>query len=191
MSTTGNTSPGAKGDWDTLVSEGRELAATLSQNKWKLGDLALRVEPIGERGGEPTGVEDRLRHFADLIGVGYNSLREYRAVSDAWPSNARRLAFPWSVHQALRSLEDRAEVIGSRDSWTVREARELAAERRAKQREPAAPHGVQIPRKGTDATYSVTWTSVYAVLRRHLSDDPGLLNAVRRDLLAVFDGGAS
>jgi hypothetical protein len=190
MSTAGNTSPEAKGDWDTLVSEGRELATALSQSKWRLGDLALRAEAMGERGGEPTGAEGRLRDFADLISVEYNSLREYRAVSNAWPSNARRLAFPWSVHQALRGLEDRAEVIGSRDSWTVREARELAAERRAKQRESAAPHGVQIPSKGTDAIYSVTWTSVYAVLRRHLSDDPGLLNAVRRDLLSVFEGAS-
>lgn len=172
--------------WSDLVSEGRRLASSLSEDQWSIGDLALEVESVGERGGAPTGAGDHLRDFAELIGVGYNSLREYRSVANAWPI-ARRLAkVPWSVHQVLRGLEDRVEVIGSRSSWTVREAQAFVAERRAHEQAPAMPTEIHVPSAGVDAQIPVTWRSVDEVLRRHLGGHPELLRALRRELLPFW-----
>ena len=117
------------------MSEGRRLADEHSRHQFRLGDLALMVEPIGRHGGAPTGATARLNSYAREIGVDFKTLAEYRWVSSRWAADSRRLdSASWSAHQALAPLEDRAEVIASRPRWTAREARETAAARRRRER---------------------------------------------------------
>jgi hypothetical protein len=99
--------------WAQLVELGRFVEGSARQ--WLLGDLAARVTADSRYG------QRMLRKYADEIGVPYNTLREYRAVSRAWPQNDRRLSLSWSVHQAFAALDDRAELLVSRDDWTLRQ----------------------------------------------------------------------
>lgn len=160
---------------ESLVAKGRELASSLSDNKWGLGDLARKVEP-----GD-------LRDFADVIGVPYNSMREYRAVADAWPTDSR-LSFSYSVHQALRALPDRFEVIECRNSWTVQEARDFVSDRRSREGRSNTPGNVGIPDDGVDAHYAVQWSRVDEILQDELSDNPEVLARITKRMLVLFGG---
>ena len=185
----GNTLSTDRPDVVGLVEEGRQLAASLSENKWGLGDVAQRFEPIGARGGSPA--QPRLREFADQIGVSYNSLREYRAVAAAWPNDRRLSSVPYAIHQALRGREDRFEIIGSRDRWTVREARELVAEsRRGEGRPGRRPGAVGLPGDDDEPFSAVTWASVAVILEEELREHEEIHERVRERLLPLFEGAA-
>jgi hypothetical protein len=124
-----------------LLEAGRRLAARVNGHQWELGDLALRVEPVGSHGGIATGAEFRLRVFANEIDVAFKTLNECRHVAGKWASDSRCLdSASWSVHQALASLDDRAEVITSR-KWTVAAARDYVAMQRDRPHVDRPVHG--------------------------------------------------
>jgi hypothetical protein len=105
--------------WDDLVLAGQRCETA---RNWILGDLALEVETsYGER---------NLQRYADEISVGHDALIKYRYVASRWNSGNRIQNLAWSVHQIFAALDDRAEVIRSRPTWTVAEAREYAEWRR-------------------------------------------------------------
>src|SRR5262245_22937131 len=94
--------------WDQLVSAGRQAAQAEGDAKWALGDLALEAEPMGSRGGEPTGALERLREYGEAIGVELETLRDYRAVAHSWPDGARApLDASWTAHRLLAGVPDR------------------------------------------------------------------------------------
>lgn len=107
------------------VQRGRELVARENGARWELGDLALKVAPVGTHGGKHDGeTEAALNRFAVEIGIGYEALDSYRQVAAKWPKSTR-VDLPWSVHRAFASLKnDRERVIRSH-KWTAREAREF------------------------------------------------------------------
>lgn len=98
-----------------------------SEERWELGDEALRLEPIGRKGPRG-GVTDRLAELAESKGMAPKTLRICRGVAHAWPKKHRRKDLPWSVHSTLRGQPDRFDLIKERD-WTVREAQELIRSR--------------------------------------------------------------
>lgn len=103
-----------------------------SRANWVKGEIAARVVT---RYGENT-----LAEFAEKTGESVTSLRAYRTVRQKWDENSRRLEISWSVHQALASQEDRADLIASQETWTVDQARALVSERRAQAAESERRH---------------------------------------------------
>jgi len=104
--------------WDELVAEGRRA---IDGFQWKLGDLAGEVET--------SYGEASLAAYAAEINVNYTTLSEYRRIANLYEI-PRRLGISWGAAQALAAQPDRLELIASR-KWTVAQARELAASRRA------------------------------------------------------------
>lgn len=82
------------------VAEGRRLVEQLQQDKWRLGDLALEVAPMGD-GHARNGASDVLDDYADAIGLEAGTLRQYRTVANAWPDGTRVPSASWSVHREL------------------------------------------------------------------------------------------
>jgi hypothetical protein len=91
--------------------------------QWVLGDIAAHV---GIQYGD-----GRLREHAKEAGIEYNTLIEYRRVSQAYGEKSRRLDISWSVHQVFAAERDRLVLIG-RDGWTVAAARDAVAYRRSR-----------------------------------------------------------
>ncbi|MEU2840932.1 DUF6192 family protein [Streptomyces sp. NPDC007076] len=96
--------------WSRYVRQGRDLVQEESRIQFELGDLALKMVPIGED-GRTHGVFIVLDRYADQIGSNVHTLMEYRAVAHAWPPDQRVPDVAWSVHRAFDALEDRFEVI--------------------------------------------------------------------------------
>lgn len=97
-------------DLEALGSAGEALAQANDRNRWKLGDLAMRVTT---KWGEHEFIQ-----FAGRIKVFAKTLYDYRAVSAFYPSFSARAEFPnlsWShyrmcarlghVEAAMRMLE--------------------------------------------------------------------------------------
>lgn len=103
--------------YEDLVAEWHRVEGTAN---WIKGDLAAEVITVHGAG--------KLQEFAAEVETPFNTVEELRRVAVAFPENSRRLDIPWSVHQALASLDDRAELI---TGWTgtVAEARQLVKSR--------------------------------------------------------------
>jgi hypothetical protein len=96
-----------------------------TDEQWRLGDEALKAEPIG-RSGPRGGVGDRIDQLADEWGVEPKTLRILRGVAHDWPKGKRNKRLPWSVHAALRQLPDDVKFTAVKDdSLTVRSAQAL------------------------------------------------------------------
>lgn len=96
--------------YDELVRRGREVAQRLSKSQWELGDLALKVVPMGEQ-HKHNGSIERLQQYADEIGVAFDALDLYRRVAAAWPDRTRIRSASWSVHRELMSHPQRGRIL--------------------------------------------------------------------------------
>ena len=107
-------------------------ARSIEGRNWELGDMALRIAPIGEgHGGNRRSSDGRLslgdgklRQFAGETDIKYQALRAYRHTSSRWPADSRLSMVSHQVHAELQALPDRFSLI--RPGMTVTEARELA-----------------------------------------------------------------
>jgi hypothetical protein len=110
--------------YDKAVAEGKAIVGRLEGNCWRLADLANQIEP--KYGADTIG------QFANAIGMNPGTITTYRSIARAWPESSRRLSF--SVSQALVSLppSDREMVIHENPLITIRDARKLVKEYRAK-----------------------------------------------------------
>ncbi len=139
--------------WNRLVERGRALAdADRGEPRFEIGDLALEAEAIGSP-GVSTGALDRLRQYAEDIGMSFSTLREYRRVAEAWTNDTRVSLVAWTVHRDLAREPDRAALIVSQD-WTPASIAALKAERYPKvlfrMFRPSAPtDGAEDPRAHT------------------------------------------
>lgn len=97
--------------WNKLVST---AVAKDADRNWFLGDAALEISPMGERGTD-NGSGANLRQYATEIGIEFNSLRTYRDVAAAWPIPTRvgivevdgkPVATSWKVHQMLAGRQE-------------------------------------------------------------------------------------
>ncbi|WP_052869713.1 DUF6192 family protein [Streptomyces niger] len=109
--------------------------------QFKLGDDALRIEPMRPHSGahpddgdeEVLGVRESLEMFAEAIGVTYNQIRLYRQTASRWPVERRAEGVAFEVHRILEKLADRFERIldppenprGGEARWTCDTAKRL------------------------------------------------------------------
>lgn len=82
----------------------------LDKAQWELGDLALEVEPIG-RDGVNNGSAERLRRYAEEVGVEFEALRRYRHTAHNWSPETRVAGVPWSVHRELEAEPQRKRIL--------------------------------------------------------------------------------
>jgi hypothetical protein len=125
--------------WREQVAEGRRLAEDLGTTQWALGDLVQEVDP------------DRLQKFADEIGVGLDSLQDYRRTAASWPADTRRAGVSFTVHRVLSGHPERFTLIRSRKKWTKRDAQEATGNRRSAGEKPTPAQIVEAVRENPDA----------------------------------------
>lgn len=101
----------------------------MGETRFELGDCALAVEAL-KNGHKKDGSWGRLAEYAESIGIAFETLRQYRAVSAAYDEGMRNTFIPWTVHQKLMGEPDRAELVQRK--WTPQEIAELKRERRPK-----------------------------------------------------------
>jgi hypothetical protein len=131
-----------KRTYKTLIQEGKNLVAQLSQHQWELGDLALEVCP-------PDGTNPHnhdLQEFAEEIGIGYNSLRSYRTTADAWLLATRVASTAFNTHKILASNPKRTKLI--KPGMTALEAENISRKERGllpKTRENFSDEAPEVP----------------------------------------------
>ncbi|SRR6266540_838703 len=108
--------------YEQCVRLGLEVKEKQENLNWEYGDLALQVP---KKYGENT-----LQHFADDVGIVFETMKSYRSVSAAFPKqNGIRIPVcSWAVHQILMAQSDRLELVKKR--MTVEEARKLVEKRK-------------------------------------------------------------
>jgi hypothetical protein len=102
--------------YDELVAKGRELVEAQTRSQFALGDNALEIEPLRQRGGghsgpgeELLGVSESLQMYADDIDVPYNTIKDYRWIVSRWPARTRRSGIAFSVYRILAGISDEQE----------------------------------------------------------------------------------
>ncbi|KHD75777.1 hypothetical protein MB27_20965 [Actinoplanes utahensis] len=101
-------------EYQQIVGEARELVKQNAHCQFRMGDLALRIEPMGPHGGphpelpdEAMGVAESLAWFADDIGVTPRSVEVWRWVASRWPDEHRQLELAsFTVHRTLAHITD-------------------------------------------------------------------------------------
>ncbi len=106
--------------YEQFVEAGQQV---VSGGQWLLGDLACGLETKYGEGD--------LAKFASDISVEFSTLRKYKQVAQAYSESVRHRTISFGVHEVFATQSDRAELISSRDDWTVAQARELVANRRS------------------------------------------------------------
>ncbi|GLF95197.1 DUF6192 family protein [Streptomyces yaizuensis] len=104
--------------YEEILGEVRELVSAESKIHFRIGDLALEIEPLREHGGahpgageEAFGVRQSLEMFAEGVGIPYGSVRVYRFTAGHWPPEHRVAGVPFEIHRILEQLPDRFERI--------------------------------------------------------------------------------
>jgi hypothetical protein len=99
--------------YEEIVAEARQLVLQQSWCQFAIGDLALEIEPLRDRGGaqpdpgeELFTVEEALGLFAEDIGIPVATVKTYRWVSARWPKDYRQDAVPHGVHRILADIPD-------------------------------------------------------------------------------------
>lgn len=176
--------------WKSLVAAGRKAVAREADAKWELGDLALEVEPKGKRGAH-TGALERLREYADEIGIEPDQLRQYRDVAAAWSDATRVASASWSAHRELMAEPDRAKYL--RDlakrqppegygAWTVNAIREDRGKR------PQRNGGLLGTRERAQRV--IEELGEWAV-RMEIESDPDMREAVESAIDEMYEAGAA
>ncbi len=111
--------------YSELVGEGTELVKRARAVQFRLGDLALDVEPMDERRVQDPSL---LGELAKAVGIRPTSLARYRRVAAAWPQGKRDARTSWSVHAILVGHPDRFALIKhppreQTTGWTCEAAR--------------------------------------------------------------------
>ncbi|MFF9490613.1 DUF6192 family protein [Streptomyces sp. NPDC014676] len=117
--------------YEQIVAELRDVVEQQTHGQFTIGDRALEIEPMRQRGGpiaEPEWtVEASLKRLADDIGLSVATVKTTRWVASRWPKEHRSpKTASYTVHRALANIEDEAErfaVIGTppdgKARWTT------------------------------------------------------------------------
>jgi hypothetical protein len=120
-----------------IVAELRKLVETASRIQFAVGDYALEVEPMRERGGSAPGeklftVRDSLFRLAEDIGVSYRTVEGARWAASKWPKEHRVAGVSFTIHRILASISDSDERFATilnppegKARWTPDEANRL------------------------------------------------------------------
>ncbi|MHA7134465.1 DUF6192 family protein [Oerskovia turbata] len=112
-----------------LLALALEAVETMTAAQFRLGDIALEIEPMHDQGVSGDGAYAVLEAFANEIGLPFNTLRNYRSVASAWPKQHRSKTASFRVHHELAYLQDRFDVIKNPPNrrWTCDDAARAAA----------------------------------------------------------------
>ncbi|MFY1675467.1 DUF6192 family protein [Streptomyces sp. WMMC905] len=100
--------------YEQIVAELREVVEQQTRGQFTIGDRALEVEPMRQRGGvvgeSEYTVEQSLKRLADDIGLKASTVKTARWVASRWPKDRRRPKLAsYTVHRSLASIEDEDE----------------------------------------------------------------------------------
>ncbi|MEC3920282.1 DUF6192 family protein [Nocardia sp. CDC160] len=125
--------------YDEIVAEGRKLVRQKTSVQFRIGELALEIEPMRPQGGQKSGpgeelltVSQALSLFADDIGLSPKTVEEYRFTAAHWPEEQRRRGVSFDVHRILCSANDPFELIDNPPDgvrWTLDEAKRAVGRR--------------------------------------------------------------
>jgi hypothetical protein len=90
---------------EQLIAAGRKLLVKLEIAQLELGRLALEFAPIGEPGIK-TGAYDRVRRYAEEIGLDEVNVRNYRTVAHGWQGIDTE-GFGFSLLKGCMSIGDK------------------------------------------------------------------------------------
>lgn len=120
--------------YEQIVAELRDVVEQQTRGQFTIGDRALEIEPMQQRGGQQAGdpqwsVNATLTRLAEDIGLKVNSVKSARWVASRWPADRRRPGVSWTVHRVLAYIdrdEERFDAIltppGGKPRWTVDDA---------------------------------------------------------------------
>lgn len=122
--------------YEQIVAELREVVEQQTRGSFTIGDRALEIEPMRERGGHQAApgeelftVRQSLFRLAEDIGLAYKTVESARWTASRWPKDKRQKGVSFRVHRILGQIEHEAERFatiakppagGTR--WTVDEA---------------------------------------------------------------------
>ncbi|GIH97966.1 DUF6192 family protein [Planobispora siamensis] len=100
--------------YQELVERTRQLVETVGRAQFEIGDNALEIAPMQERGGSHplAGIDDTydiseiLATFADDVGLAAATIKEYRWTSSRWPAQYRQVGVSHKVHRILAAISD-------------------------------------------------------------------------------------
>ncbi|HBF85398.1 MAG TPA: RacO protein [Streptomyces sp.] len=97
--------------YEQIVAELREVVEQQTRGQFTIGDRALEVEPMRQRGGavgeSEYTVEQSLARLAEDIGLKVSTLNTTRWVASRWPKDRRRPEIAsYTVHRSLANIED-------------------------------------------------------------------------------------
>ncbi|MFD4177203.1 DUF6192 family protein [Streptomyces anulatus] len=103
--------------YEQIVAELREVVEQQTQGSFTIGDRALEIEPMRERGGgqqvapgqELFTVSETLHRLAEDIGLAYRTVEKARWTASRWPKDKRQKGVSFRVHRVLAQIPDEAE----------------------------------------------------------------------------------
>ncbi|AIJ11046.1 MULTISPECIES: DUF6192 family protein [Streptomyces] len=103
--------------YEQIVAELREVVEQQTQGSFTIGDRALEIEPMRERGGgqqvapgqELFTVSETLHRLAEDIGLAYRTVEKARWTASRWPKDKRQKGVSFRVHRVLAQIADEAE----------------------------------------------------------------------------------
>ncbi|MEU1853760.1 DUF6192 family protein [Streptomyces sp. NPDC019990] len=122
--------------YEQIVAELREVVEQQTRGSFTIGDRALEIEPMRERGGHQAApgeelftVREVLHRLAGDIGLAYRTVENARWTASRWPKDKRQTGVSFRVHRILGQIENEAERFAtiakppaSGKRWTVDEA---------------------------------------------------------------------
>lgn len=97
------------------MAELRDVVEQQTRGSFTVGDRALEVEPMRDKGGRPAAdpglesvftVTDSLHRLAEDIGLAYGTVKTARWTSSRWPKDRRQPGVSFTVHRILAHIED-------------------------------------------------------------------------------------
>lgn len=103
---------------EDLTNELIEARKLGDRANWKMGDLAGQIKV--------SYGEEQLQRCAEMAGVEYGTLLEYRRVATKYQSPDRVEKLGWSFHQLVATRDDRMQLLkrAERERWTLARLRE-------------------------------------------------------------------
>lgn len=104
--------------YEEIVAELRDVVEQQTRGTFTIGDRALEVEPMREKGGRPAAdpqlqsvftVADSLHRLAEDIGLAYSTMKTARWAASRWPKDRRQAGVSFTVHRILAHIDDENE----------------------------------------------------------------------------------
>src|SRR4051794_3551109 len=100
--------------YEQIVAELRDVVEQQTRGQFTIGDRALEIEPMRQRGGpiaeNEYTVEQSMKRLADDIGLSVATVKTTRWVASRWPKQHRQPKIAsCTVHRALANIEDEDE----------------------------------------------------------------------------------